>query len=473
MKKNLTFPLGKDVPVMTRIFFLIGPMFFMLAISFPSFAKNNLSPMILGEAGAIEDFGLIMMLSTLAASIFAPVLQRIGDAIGRKKLALYTMIPYAATLVLIGFAKGTAAMAVGYALLGLCASTTNSCSNGMVMDVFDPEVRTKYLSYMNAANALASMFGPKLVGILSDNIGAQKAMMSLTILLGIAWVIIIAIQPNVKAAGELKIDGLGALLLPFAIGPFCVVITCGGKQIPWSSPIIWILLIVSVVFAVIFYKAEVKVEKEGKLPMVTMSLLKDKRILMAGLFMAFMNVTSGIAQFLNLYCQSILNFNGSDLGTLQIFVFIPAVTVPFVGIWLAKTNKFKLCFIVSGLFSLLAGVSFYFFVAPGATPMGVAAAKIPMYLQNVLTLAPLNAYFAAILPARERGLGLAVIAFFGSVGQSIFTSAFSMILNMFQGNIAAAFPVMAIVTGALAILRIIFVVIGIKDPEKETAAAQA
>ena len=105
--------------------------------------------------------------------------------------------------------------------------------------------------------------------------------------------------------------------------------------------------------------------------------------------------------------------------------------------------------------------------------MGVAAAKIPMYLQNVLTLAPLNAYFAAILPARERGLGLAVIAFFGSVGQSIFTSAFSMILNMFQGNIAAAFPVMAIVTGALAILRIIFVVIGIKDPEKETAAAQA
>ena len=469
MKKKLSFPLGNDTATMIRLFYLIGPVFFMLAISFPGFARNNLSPIICEEANSAEYYALVIMISTLAGSIVSPIVGRLGDLFGRRRLSLVCIIPYIGALVLIGFAKGPLVLGIGYALLGVFNVSLSSVTNGVVIDTFERSVATKYLAYINSANAIASMLGPKIVGLLANNMGAQKAMMSLTVLLGIAWFVILFTFPDVRHAEDVKIDWKGAALLPLTIGPICIALTVGGKQLAWTSPWMWVLFGITIVFTTIFVIVERRIEAEGKLPMVTLSLLKDKRITWALLFLFLMNSSAGVAQFLTLYCREVLKFDANGLGSLQLFAFVPAVVAPFIGIWLSKTNAFRASFTISGVVSILYGIVYILVIKPGITPFGVAVAKIPAFLIICFVMAPLYAYFGTILPAKERGLGLALISFVGSLSVSFFTAVYSMIFNIYGGDIKAAFPTMCIACITIGVARTLIAFFTTKNPPKEQA----
>ena len=446
-----TYPLKHDASLKDKAAIAIAPIFFMLAISFAGYARSNISPVVCEEANSADYYSLILLISNLCGTIMSPVVGRLGDILGRKRLSLICLVPFIGSLILTGVAQGPLVLGIGFGLLGLFYTSLNAVTNGLIIDVFDQATRTRFLSYINSANAVAAMLGPQLVGLLADNIGAQRAMMSLSVLLGIAWLLMMFTYPDIRYVGRnVSLDVSGMILLPLAIGPVMIALSTGGNQLAWSSPWIIGMFICSLVFCVIFYKVEGKKE----LPVVNFKMLSNRVVLPQLFNMFFMSSMSGLAIYLTLYGREVMGYSATELGTLQFFAWVPAVVTPIIGIYLSKTNNFKLIFSVSGIMHVVCGLSYFFLLEPGLPAFATAAIKIPQFIAACTVISPMFAYIGGQLSPKERGMGIALISFFSTLGTSLFTAIYAMIFNLFPEGIKDAFPVLCLITGAIGVIRL-------------------
>ena len=91
--KTASYPLPEDAPKRLKLFVILTPMFFMLAISLPSFIRQQLTPVICEEANSTAYYSLIMLISTMSGSIFSPIVGKLGDLYGRKRLSSSVLCP--------------------------------------------------------------------------------------------------------------------------------------------------------------------------------------------------------------------------------------------------------------------------------------------------------------------------------------------------------------------------------------------
>lgn len=460
--KNATYPLAENTPLRLKIVVAITPMFYMLAISMPSFMRQQLTPVICEEANSTAQYALIMLISTLAGSIFAPIVGKLGDLYGRKKLSLFCLIPFAASLVLCGLAKGPVMLAISYAFIGLFYSGLDSATNGMVMDAFNRKDSTQILGVLNAANTTAGILGPILIGYLADSIGAQRAVLILAVVIILAWVAILFGYPDMRnIKNDVVIDYKGVLMLPLAIGPFCIAIAIGGKQLPWTSPIIIAMFAVSVICTVMF----IKIEKTQVQPIINIDLLKNKAIVPILLFMMAWRAMQSLLTYFNLYCREVLHFSATQLGTLQIFLWLNVIVAIVVGRYLSKTKNYKIILAISAVLSIAAPLLWNLFLQPGASVLVACIVRIPQIIMVGFCMAPVNMYLGEILKSEERGMGLALNMFFIGVATSIFNAIFAAVLNHFPAGIADAFGPMCLIATAVGVLRFLVVIFGIKNPQ--------
>lgn len=460
--KNADYPLAEDAPQRLKIFLMITPMFYMLSIALPSFVRQQLTSVICEEANSAAYYSLIMLVSTLAGSIFSPIVGKLGDLYGRKRLSVVCLIPFAASLVLCGLSRGPITLGISYALIGIFYSGLDSATNGMVMDAFSRKDSTRILGVLNAANTTAGILGPILVGYLADNIGAQKAMILLAAVIMTAWVLILVGYPDIRNIKKnIVIDFQGLFLLPLAIGPFCIAIAVGGNQLPWGSPWIIGMFIVSVICCVLF----IKVEKKQTQPIISIDLLKNKALIPVLVFMVAWRAMQSLLTYFNLYCRQVLEFSSTQLGSLQVFLWVNVIVAIVVGNYLSKSRNYKLIFSISAVLSILAPLTWSLFLTPGASVFTACLVRIPQIVMVGFCMAPANMYLGEILKTEERGMGLALNMFFIGVGTSVFNAVFSAVLNLFPGGISDAFTPMCMLAVGVGVLRLLTVLLGVKNPK--------
>lgn len=458
--KTASYPLPEDAPKRLKLFIILTPMFFMLAISLPSFIRQQLTPVICEEANSTAYYSLIMLISTMSGSIFSPIVGKLGDLYGRKRLSLFCLVPFAGSLILCGLARGPVLLAISYALIGIFYSGLDSATNGMVMDAFNRKDSTQILGVLNAANTIAGILGPILIGYLADLIGAQKSMIILAAVVMAAWVLILVGYPDIRnIKRDVVIDYKGVILLPVAIGPICVAIAVGGNQLPWNSPWIIAMFVVSVICCVLF----VWTEKKQKQPIVNIGLLKNKMIIPALLFMFAWRAMQSLLTYFNLYCREVLEFSSTQLGSLQFFLWVNVIVAVLVGRYLSRKKNYRLIFSISAILSVLAPLLFFLFMRPGLPFFWAVVLRIPQIIMVGFCMAPMNMYLGEILKAEERGMGLAINMFFINLGTSVFNAIFSAVMNLFPGGIADAFGPMCLVAVGIGVIRLLVVLVGIKN----------
>jgi MFS family permease len=135
---------------------------------------------------------------------------------------------------------------------------------------------------------------------------------------------------------------------------------------------------------------------------------------------------------------------------------------PIIGVYLAKTGKYKLIFIISACALILTCFSYYFVLTP-TTPVWVAMlSNLPRFINNCTFMAPILAYLSHILPEDKRGMGLGIAAFLQTLMGSVFTAVFGAVVNAYNGNLAVAFKTIMIITFVIAVARLVFA-IALKD----------
>ncbi|MEK6304037.1 MAG: MFS transporter [Acidobacteriota bacterium] len=137
-------------------------------------------PLYAERYGASEaTVGVLLAIYSAMQFVFAPILGKLSDRVGRRPVLLVSLIGTSLGFLLMGFAPS---MPVGFALFGLAptlvwlfvARIIDGVSGGnistaqaYIADVTSPEERSKGMGLIGAAFGLGFVFGPMIGGVLS------------------------------------------------------------------------------------------------------------------------------------------------------------------------------------------------------------------------------------------------------------------------------------------------------------------
>lgn len=469
--KNRSYPISSETQLRTidKISVVLTPLITAFALYLPHHVRTVLTSVICEEVNALDYYALILLIATLSSSMFAPIVGRLGDLFGRKRIMLISLCFYILGLCVIGISTNQWMLIVGYFLLGVFYVGTTDLNLGLVMDCFSAEKRTKILSYIIAISSLCAIVGPKYVGIMTEFISARKGMMSLSILLVIVWLITFFNIPDIRSNKNVKIDYKGFILFPFAIGPICIALTTGGEQIPWSSPLIPILIIFSIICSIFFYK----IEKKEEVPVINFTMISNKTVLSLIIIVFCHWSLLALSTYFNLYCRTILEFSASQLGNLQVFNFVSIIISALVGMYLGKTKNFKAIFTLSSIVMILTPVFYMLFMKPGLSSFGAALLRIPHNIAVYAALSAQPAYLGAIFGAKERGMALSLATSVGNLANALFSSVFAIVFNNVAGGLVVSFKIMCIAVMIIGLLRAILSLTSIKSFKNEIPLEQS
>lgn len=110
--------------------------------------------------------GLLFTSYSLTQLLFAPLLGRLSDRVGRRPLMLASIAGSVASYLLFAFAPSYAVLLLARSLSGLAAANY-AIAQAYMADVSAPEERSKAMGLVGAAFGLGFVLGPALGGILS------------------------------------------------------------------------------------------------------------------------------------------------------------------------------------------------------------------------------------------------------------------------------------------------------------------
>jgi MFS family permease len=109
--------------------------------------------------------GLVLSIYSVMQLLFAPVLGRISDHVGRRPIIMLGLLGSAASYMIYGFASSFAMLLLSRAIHGACAATV-STAQAYVADTTDESNRAHGMGMIGAAFGLGFVLGPALGGLL-------------------------------------------------------------------------------------------------------------------------------------------------------------------------------------------------------------------------------------------------------------------------------------------------------------------
>ncbi len=115
-------------------------------------------------------YGILLAAYSLTSFIFTPIVARLSDRYGRRKILLAALAVASFSYFLFGAAEVLWILFLGRMLSGTTAATV-PVAQAYVADVTTKQQRLKYMGLLGAAAGLAFIFGPAIGGTLSDLFG--------------------------------------------------------------------------------------------------------------------------------------------------------------------------------------------------------------------------------------------------------------------------------------------------------------
>ncbi|SFN10947.1 drug resistance transporter, EmrB/QacA subfamily [Streptomyces sp. cf124] len=273
-------------------------------------------PEIAGELHGADRLSWPITAYLLTATVTLPVYGRLGELHGRKGVLQFALTVFVAGSALAGFARGMDQLIAFRALQGVGAGGLMIGVQAIMADILPPGNRGRRLGLVGAVFGLASVAGPLLGGVLTDQLTWRWCFL-LNVpagLLALAVVTFALRLPRPTAEGRL--DVLGALLL--ATASTCVVLLAswGGTTHAWTSrPVLGLAAGAVAATALLLV-----VEHFAPQPLIPPRLFRDPVFVVTGL----VGLAIGVALFCTAsYLPTQLRMAGGNSATESGLLMLP------------------------------------------------------------------------------------------------------------------------------------------------------
>ena len=451
-----------------------GLLLAMLLASLDQTIVSTALPTIVRDLGGIDQLSWVVTAYLLAATVSMPLWGRVSDLYGRKRLFQAAIVLFLLGSALSG-ASETLGELIGFrALQGLGAGGLMTLAMAIVADIIAPRERGRYQGYIQMVFVLASVAGPLLGGLFTDE-ASWRWVFYVNLPIG---AVALAISTRLRlpvGSGRARIDVLGAALLGAGLTAILLITTWGGREYAWGSPEIVGLAVAAVVLLAGFFAQE----RRAPEPVLPLRLFREPvfDVVSATLFLTTCAFFAAIV-FLPLFLQRVTGASAVESG-LQLLPLLLAGTLStaVIGRVVTRTGRYKV-FPAVGLGLMAIGLFLLSRLDETSSHATIALAMVVFGLgfgmvSQLLVLAIQNA-----VDRHDIGIATASANLFrslgGSVGAALFGAIFASRVSAGAGpgEIADALDTVFLAAAPVAALGLV-VVLFLKEKPLRGPSAKA
>ncbi|MEV1155076.1 MDR family MFS transporter [Micromonospora chokoriensis] len=380
-------------------------------------------PSIADDLRGFDNIAWVSAAYLLASTAATPLFGKLGDMFGRKRLYLTTTSTFLIASVGCGLAQNLPQLIVARALQGFGGGGMIVLTFALVGDLVKPAERGRYQGMFGSVYGVASIVGPLLGGIFTDQLSWRWAFLINLPIGAVALAIAGQALPAVARKATARIDYLGALLLA-AMATGVVLVTSFGQRWGWASPSIIGLIIATVAVAVLL----IPVQRRAVAPMLPLTMLTSRVVVFSALIAFAANAAMfSVLVYLPTYLQIVDGVSATLSGVHMLPLVTGLVVSQYVaGRWAANIDRLR-PILVTGMLLNVAGLLLLGTLSAGTATIvlglyflvaGVGMGMVPMVVltsvQNTVSTQDLGAASAVVTFARSIGAAFGV-AIFGSL----------------------------------------------------------
>jgi EmrB/QacA subfamily drug resistance transporter len=382
-------------------------------------------PTIAGDLGGFRDIAWITASYLLASTAATPLWGKLGDMLGRKRLYLVATTAFLVASALCGLAQDLPQLIAARALQGLAGGGMIVLTFALVGDIVEPADRGRYQGRFGSVYGVASIAGPLLGGLFTDQLSWRWAFL-INVPVGlVALAIASRALPATTRQSAARIDYAGALLLAGAATAL-VLITSFGPRWGWTSPGTLAL----VAAAIVLTGLVIPVERRAAAPVLPLSMFASPTVVIAALVGFIANVAMfSVLVYLPTYLQVVDGVSATLSGVhLLPLVIGLVVSQSLAGRWIANPARLRVV-LVPGMALNVAGLLLLSTLTAGTPQLAliayflVAGVGIGMVPMVALTAAQNS------VPAGDIGAASAVVTFARSIGAAFGVAVFGSLLD--------------------------------------------
>jgi EmrB/QacA subfamily drug resistance transporter len=395
-------------------------------------------PTIVGDLGGANHLSWVVTAYLLAETIMTALVGKFGDLYGRKRMFLISVVLFLAGSALCGMADSMLWLVGSRAIQGLGAGGLLVTSTAVIADVVPLSERGKYQGFIGSVFGVSTVAGPLLGGLFVDQLNWRWAFY-VNIPLGIVVLVVASFTlPSVKAAVGPKIDYLGILLIGLAATGLTLVTTWGGNEYDWTSPVILLMAVGSLIALGLF----VMVEQRAAEPLLPMRLFRSGVFTVCSVlsFIIGFAMLGGVT-FLPTYLQYVHGASATDSG-LQMLPLVLGLLVASIGVGqvISKTGRYRPFPIIG---TVLIGAGLYLLsLLTNTTPYWTTACFMVVLGLGVGLCMPVpTVVVQSTVDYKDLGVATSGVSFLRTMGSSFGVAVFgSIYASELPEKLAGAIP---------------------------------
>ncbi|MCB1110141.1 MAG: DHA2 family efflux MFS transporter permease subunit [Chlamydiia bacterium] len=381
-------------------------------------------PYIAGDlATSVTDGTWVITMFAVGNAICLPLTGLITRRLGSIRTMVFSVALFTFFSWLCGLSISMPMLVVMRFIQGFVAGPLIPLSQSLMLMSFPKEKRNLALALWNMVAVVGPIAGPILGGWITFNY-SWPWIFFINIPVGIFCTIVVRAlyKKRESSIEKVQIDGVGILLLAFAVTALQIILDQGQELDWWRSNIIRALSVISLLSFIFLFIWE----KFHKTPIIDLTMFKNRNFAIgtATTALSYM-VLFGVIVITPLWLQESMEYTAQVAGlAVSTMGILPFFTVIFVARLMSYVSL-RLLVVLS--FICYGAVLFYFSSFTTAVSFKVIAySRLLLGVGICVWLAPITAITFARVPHEKLNMGTGIFHFFrilmGGVGASVFVT---------------------------------------------------
>ncbi|MCQ6561281.1 MDR family MFS transporter [Paenibacillus mendelii] len=382
-------------------------------------------PTIIKDLHGLSLYGWVAGVYMLSITMFMPIIGKLADLYGRRKVYLSCMALFMAGSIVSGLADSMVMLLIGRSIQGIGAGGLMPLALVIIGDTYPLEQRARIQSLFGPMMILPQLLGPTVGGYFVGHLNWHWIFL-INIPIGLASAFLMIKGLRADGVKEKRvIDWAGAVTLVLAMLSLLlapVLIDIRGYQ--WSSPVIIGLLVLSLSLIGVF----IRIESRAKEPIIPLHLFRNRTIVVLSLlvFTTMLGIMGGTAAF-PFFAQNVMGLSPAAAGYLTLAFMAGGIPASIMNGFLITKVRYRNLFIVSFLLPIVGFILL--------SRIGVETSVMYIVVSFFILGAGMGALFGGdnlivqeSVDKEHSGIALSTVQLFQSLGTTLGFSIFGSLL---------------------------------------------